>query len=145
MVASINSIYQFMVGEVEADPVLTSMNHNRIWAHQAPETSPMPYFIIDREPGDFAFTLGYGRAFDEYRVSVKSVTRNSRTSSDGGALGRNALTRFREIVPLRRPVVLNGYTMVIREFSDFDFDEPETGDNVYYHTGVVLEVTLGHT
>lgn len=144
MVASLNEVYQYISTTVTNDPDLTTMQHNRIWSHQAPENVPSPYFIMAKQTGNFNFALSSTRAYDSHYVMIKSVTESSASGADGGALGRNAMGRLRDLIVFQRPVLLSGYTMVIKESHDFEYREAESGNVLIYHVGVVFEIMLGH-
>lgn len=144
MVASLNDIYGFITTAVTTDATLTSMQHNRIWSHQAPENVPSPYFIMAKQTGNFNFALSSTRTHDSHYVMIKSVTQASPVGGDGGALGRDAMDRLRELIVFQRPTLTSGYTMVIKESHDFEYREAESSNVIIYHVGVVFEIMLGH-
>jgi hypothetical protein len=144
MVASLNDVYEFIATEVANDPYLTSINHNTIWSHQAPEMARTPYFIMHKQTGGFNFTLNSGRAYDQNMITIKSVTEATHDSGDGGALGRDAMSRLRELIVFQRPTLSSGYTMVIQENNDFEYREAESGNVLIYHVGIVFRIMLGH-
>ena len=144
MVASLNDVYGFISTQVTTDAQLTTMQHNRIWTHQAPENVPAPYFIMAKQTGNFNFALNSTRTHDSHYVMIKSVTQSSASGADGGALGRDAMNRLRELIVFQRPTLTAGYTMVIKESHDFEYREAESGNVIIYHVGVVFEIMLGH-
>lgn len=144
-IATLNDIFGYIVTTVTGDATLTSLGHNSMWAHQAPENVPTPFFIIAKQTGGFDQLLGSGRAFDNHSVMIKSVTSVSTSGSgDGGALGRTAMNRLRELIVFQQPTLTTGYTMVIRETNDFEYREAESGGNIFYHVGCVFQIMLGH-
>lgn len=144
MVASLNDVYEYIVTTVTGDATLTTLGHNSIWSHQAPENVPAPFFIMAKQTGGFDFALDSTRTMDEHFVMIKSVTEASSTGADGGALGRDAMNRLRELIVFQRPTLTSGYTIFIGESNDFEYREAESGNNIFYHVGVVFRIILGH-
>lgn len=144
MTASLNDFYEYVTGAVTSDATLTSLGHNTIWSHQAPEVSNSPYFIMAKQTGSFDKTLGRGQAFDSHFVMIKSVTMASPSGGDGGWLGRQAMGRLRDIITYAQPVIPSGYTISVLPNNDFEYREAESGSVIIYHVGIVFEVILGH-
>lgn len=144
-VATLNDVLEYIVTTVTNDSVLESWDHNSVWAHQAPENVPTPFFILDPASNTSSFSLGNSRTFDSYSMAIKSVTTVSDSgTADGGSLGRDAMNRLRDILVFQKPSLSSGYTMVIRESNGFEYKEAESGGNIFYHVGTYFEILLGY-
>lgn len=141
--AQLRDVYAWIIDTLRNDPQLIALGHDQVWSHQAPKTATTPFFLLQKQTGGFYHTLGNKTPIRRHFVAIKSVTMGSEGASDGGDLGRQAISRAEELIGDKLPVLPNGYTMKIRFSSDFEYREAESGNLVFYHVGVVFEIILG--
>lgn len=137
MTAPLRDVFAWMISTIQNDSEIQSLGYSRVFAYKAPENFDFPYFILEKQTGAHDYVFG-NEAHNRHFIVVKSLN----YGTDGGDLGRRAMDRVRELLNNQRPALTEGYVMVIRANTDFEFVEAETGNNQFFNVGTVYLVQL---
>ena len=137
MTAPIREIFSWMVSTLQADAEMISLGFTKVFAYKAPEDFTFPYVILEKQSGAHSYNFGV-ESFNRHWITVKSV----HLGTDGGDLGRRAQDRIRELLSNKRPSLTEGYTMMVRANTDYEYVEAEAGNFQFYPIGTVYFVQL---
>lgn len=139
MAAQLQDVITWIVGQINNDPIITSLNANRTFMHSAPEKVATPFVIIQKQTGTADYVM-CKQAFASHFLAIKCVD----TGFDGGTRARAVMNRVKDLLDLQKPTLPNGgYTMSIKVNNSYEYDEQESGNNNFYHVVENFEVIIG--
>lgn len=137
--ADFSEIATWAVGQLTGDATLTSLDVDGVFFNNAPEGTPSPTIIFQKQTGAYTYTLGNSDAYTRHWLSIKCVDENL----DGGDRARQVMKRVKAILNGQTPALDEGYTMNFKAQTDFEYGEQESGNIQYYHVGTVFVAWLG--
>lgn len=142
MATPLRDVIQWLVTTLEADATLTGLGVEGAYSRVIPSFVEGPAIVIAKQTGFHNYVFGK-EAHNRHWVSIKCVEPSEDDVNTGGDVARQVMDRVRELINLQRPTLTSGYTMIIMADNDYEYDEQEAGDNVYYHVGTVYRIQLG--
>ena len=141
MPASLQDAITLICGQIEADATVISLGSTQTFMYSAPEkgVASFPYVVIGKQAGGHTLAR-CGTAFDIHYMAVKCVD----YGFDGGERARKVLHRVRQVIENSNPqTVASGTVSAIQPNSSYEYDEQESGNNLFYHAVQVEKITLG--
>lgn len=139
MTAHLQDAITWIIGQIQGDSELNSLGVTKAFMHSAPERTPYPFVIIQKQAGTVDYVI-CKQAFATHFLAIKCVD----TSFDGGERARLAMDRVMELIELQTPSLTDGgYTMSIQANNTYEYDEQESGNNNFYHVVVNFRIVLG--
>ena len=139
MAAHLRDAINYIVTAINADATLTGLGLNKAWTYSAPEKTPFPYVIIQKQAGTHDYVMCQ-QAFSSHFLAIKCVDK----SFDGGDRARRIMDRVTALIELQTPSLTDGgYVMNIMANNSYEYDEQESGNNNFYHVVIVFKVILG--
>lgn len=131
--AAFRDVLQWVCSQLAGDGTLASLGVTGVFMYNAPENTPFPYLIMQKQTGNHTYALGK-EAFHSHWLAIKCVDK----SWDGGDTSRQVMGRVKELINLQTPPGV----LHIKASTDFEMQENEPGNLAFPHAGTVFVITL---
>lgn len=137
MAAKFRDAVEWVVGQLAGDATLTGLGMTGVYFYNAPEGQNFPYLILQKQTDAKTDRLG-AVAFERHWMAVKAVD----NITDGGDRARQLIDRVEALLGHQSPTLDNGAAMLIDPSTGFEYQESESGNQIYTHVGSVFTLWL---